>query len=82
MDLSYQSDNVVNLMAGVNPGDPNYSSEISVYQAKVNNFQVQDSQLETQLHNIDTQQSECATELDAIKKVIDKNIDLVFKTFA
>jgi hypothetical protein len=41
-----------------------------------------DQTLELQLRRVDTQQNAIATELDAVKKVIDKNIDLTFKIFA
>lgn len=41
-----------------------------------------DRNLELDLKNIDTQHTEVQTEMDAVKKVIDKNIDMTFKTFA
>ena len=41
-----------------------------------------DRTLELELKNVDTQQQEVQTEIDAVNKVIDKNIDMTFKTFA
>ena len=41
-----------------------------------------DRTLELELKNVDTQQQEVQTEVDAVSKVIDKNIDMTFKTFA
>ena len=42
----------------------------------------QDKALEQNLKDIDTMHNEIQTEIDAVKKVIDKNIDATFKTFA
>ena len=41
-----------------------------------------DRNLELDLKDVDTQHQEVQTEVDAVKKVIDKNIDMTFKTFA
>ncbi len=41
-----------------------------------------DRNLELDLKNVDTQHQEIQTEVDSVKKVIDKNIDMTFKTFA
>lgn len=41
-----------------------------------------DRGLELELKDVDTQHKEVETEIDAVKKVIDKNIDMTFKTFA
>jgi len=41
-----------------------------------------DQQLELELKNVDTQHQEVQTEVDAVGKVIDKNIDMTYKTFA
>lgn len=41
-----------------------------------------DRGLELDLKNVDTQHQEVQTEVDAVSKVIDKNIDMTFKTFA
>ncbi len=41
-----------------------------------------DRTLELELRNVDTQHQEVQTEVDAVNKVIDKNIDMTYKTFA
>ncbi len=41
-----------------------------------------DRNLELELKNVDTQHQAVSTEVDAVNKVIDKNIDMTFKTFA
>lgn len=41
-----------------------------------------DRTLELELKNVDTQHQEVQTEVDAVNKVIDKNIDMTYKTFA
>ena len=41
-----------------------------------------DRVLEQKLKDVDTQHTEVQTEIDAVKKVIDKNIEMTFKTFA
>lgn len=61
--------------------DPN-SKEAQQIQDKINALEQLDIALELQLRRVDTQQKACQTELDSVQKVIDKNIDLVFKTFA
>ena len=41
-----------------------------------------DRNLELDLKNVDTQHNEVQTEIDAVKKVVDKNVEMTFKTFA
>ncbi|MEI7474586.1 MAG: hypothetical protein WCK67_07370 [bacterium] len=53
----------------------------SKYEALTAELQSKDKRLELDLKNIDTQHTEVQTEIDAVKKVIDKNIDMTFKTF-
>ena len=59
--------------------DPNL---YTVVQAELDQKHVIDQQLEIELKNIDTQHTEVQTEVDSVKKVIDKNIDMTYKTFA
>jgi hypothetical protein len=59
--------------------DPNYST---VVDAQLEQRHAVDRTLELELKNLDTQQNEVQTEVDAVSKVIDKNIDMTFKTFA
>ena len=63
----------------INPQtDPTYLAD----NATLTSDQAIDSQFEQQLKNIDTLHTEVQTEIDSVKKVIDKNIDQTFKTFA
>jgi DNA repair ATPase RecN len=61
--------------------DPNSADAIKI-QLRINALQSLDQSLELQLRRVDTQQQAVQTELDAVKKVIDKNIEITFKTFA
>lgn len=61
--------------------DPS-SNEAIQLQLRINGLQSLDQALELQLRRVDTQQQAVATEIESVQKVIDKNIDLVFKTFA
>jgi hypothetical protein len=61
--------------------DPDTPDSIRI-QLRINALQSLDQALELQLRRVDTQQSAVQTELEAVKKVIDKNVDLTFKTFA
>lgn len=66
----------------------NYNVQNEVYQkqladinAKTERLQQTDRTLELRLKQLDTEQEALQTEMDSVKKVIDKNIDIVFKTF-
>ena len=61
--------------------DPDADEAIQL-QLRINSLQSLDQALELQLRRVDTQQQAVSTEIEAVRKVIDKNIDLVFKTFA
>lgn len=61
--------------------DPDAPEAIQI-QLRINALQSLDQALELQLRRVDTQQSAVQTELEAVKKVIDKNVELTFKTFA
>ena len=54
----------------------------NVIEAELEMKHVLDRTLELDLKNVDTQHQEVQTEVDAVNKVIDKNIDMTFKTFA
>lgn len=65
-----------------------YKSDKAAYDAKITEinlkeeaYQAQDRSLEMELKNIDTQHSAVQTEIDAVKKIIEKNIEATFKTF-
>lgn len=66
-----------------------YVAEKAIYEKTVEEInaqtlviQQQDKTLELHLDQLDTEQQAIQTELDAVKKVIDKNIEETFKTFA
>lgn len=61
--------------------DPDSDDAIKI-QLRINSLQSLDQALELQLRRVDTQQQAVQTEIEAVRKVIDKSIDLVFKTFA
>ncbi len=52
------------------------------YPQLANQLRVLDRELEIQQKNLETQHKIVQTEYDGIKKVIDKNIERSFKTFA
>jgi DNA repair ATPase RecN len=61
--------------------DPDSNEAIQI-QLRINAIQSLDQALELQLRRVDTQQKSVQTEIEAVQKVIDKNITLTFKTFA
>ena len=61
--------------------DPSSQQAIQI-QLKINSFQSLDQALELQLRRVDTQQKAVSTELDSVDKIIAKNIEHVYKTFA
>ena len=50
--------------------------------AKTKMIQQQDRTLELRLKQLDTEQNALKTELEAVKKVIENNVESTFKTFA
>lgn len=59
-----------------------YEKTVSDIDSKTSIIQHQDKTLELHLDQLDTEQQAIQTEMDAVKKVIDKNIEETFKTFA
>lgn len=59
-----------------------YEQQITNINAKTSIIQNEDKTLELQLAQLDTEQKALSTELDSVKKVIDKNIETTFKTFS
>lgn len=55
--------------------------EAQLLQARVAAIQAIDKSLELQLRRVDTQREAVQTEIDAVRKVIGKNIESTFKTF-
>lgn len=91
-----QTDSAGNIVASsTNGGDPGnttndfYEIALAKYNQKydqinleITKIQQEDKGLEIRLKNHDTQHSAIQTEMEAVKKVIDKNIEGSFKTFA
>jgi len=59
-----------------------YDKTIADINAKTEVIQSQDRTLELRLKQLDTEQEALQTEMDAVKKVIEKNVESTFKTFA
>lgn len=59
-----------------------YEKTIADINAKTSIIQQEDRTLELRLKQLDTEQNALATEMDAVKKVIDDNVEQTFKTFS
>lgn len=59
-----------------------YQKQVNDINAKTEVIQNEDRTLELELKQLDTEQQALSTEMEAVKKVIDKNIEMTFKTFA
>ena len=59
-----------------------YEKEVANINAKTEKIQAQDRTLELRLKQLDTEQNAISTEMDAVKKVIEDNVEATFKTFA
>lgn len=59
-----------------------YDKELNDLNARIKIIQSQDQTLEVRLKNIDTEHKALDTEMEAVKKVLEKNIESSFKTFA
>ncbi len=75
--------------AAYNDAMNEYEYQQTAYQQQVNNINAkteiieeQDRTLEMKLKQLDTEQKALSTEMDAVKKVIEKNIEQTFKTFS
>ena len=64
---------------GIDEGD--YAIGNAEYENKVAALQRIDKKFDTQIQQLSTEQKAIETEMDSVKKVIDKNIDETFKTF-
>ncbi len=58
-----------------------YDQEIQAINAKIEIIHGQDKDLELRLKQLDTEENAISTEIDAVKKVISKNVETSFKTF-
>ncbi|MCD7879411.1 MAG: hypothetical protein LUG16_05715 [Candidatus Gastranaerophilales bacterium] len=59
-----------------------YDKAVADINAQTESLQQEDKVLELRLNQIDTEQNELATELEAVKQILDDNIENTFKTFA
>ncbi|MBQ2644546.1 hypothetical protein IJG14_03115 [bacterium] len=59
-----------------------YEKTMAAINAKTEVIQQQDKTLELRLNQLDTEQNAISTEMDAVQKVIEKNVESTFKTFA
>ena len=75
--LSKMLATLFDLATTVNPG----TKEALAINKRISDLQSIDKSLEMQLRRIDTQQQVVQTEISAVQRVIDKNIDMSFKTF-
>lgn len=64
---------------GVDQGDYNIAN--AEYEAKVEKLERIDKKFDTQIQQLTTEQRAIETEMESVKKVIDKNIEETFKTF-
>ena len=58
-----------------------YEQTLSEINAKIEIIQAEDKNLELRLKQLDTEQKAISNELDAVSKVIEKNVESSFKTF-
>ncbi len=72
----YANDDIVEEM-----DDSDVAQAESEYDAAMAKIKTKDSRYDLQLKNIDTEHSALQTEVDSVKKVIEKNIDRNFKIF-
>ena len=80
-DTEYDEQAYDDAMQAYNVKNELYQKELADINAKTEQLQETDRTLELRLKQLDTEQEALQTELDSVKKVIDKNIENVFKTF-
>lgn len=73
--------NVVGALFTISANLEPESPQAVALQARIAAIQTLDKALELQLRRVDTQRQAIATEIDAVAKVINKNIESSFKTF-
>lgn len=61
--------------------DKVYTQQVQSINAQISIVQNEDQQLELRLDELDTEQQALSTEMDSVKKVINKNIESTFKAF-
>ncbi len=78
MQLANVTNDLFNVASNLAPD----ADESIKLQLRIHSIQELDQALELQLRRVDTQQQAVQTEIGSVQKVIDKNIDMTFKTFA
>lgn len=78
MQLANMTGLLFQISANLNPE----SVEAQQLQVRIAALQAIDKSLELQLRRVDTQHEAVQTEIEAVRKVISKNIASTFKTFA
>jgi hypothetical protein len=61
--------------------EPNSDTSLRA-QLEINRLQQLDKAYELELRRVDTQHQTVQTEIEAVRKIIDRNIDAVFKVFS
>ena len=77
MALANVTGALFSVASNLDPGGP----EAQQLQARIAGIQALDKTLEMQLRRVDTQREAVQTEVDAVRKVIGKNIASTFNTF-
>ncbi len=77
MQLANISGSLFSISANLEPESP----QMLALNARIASMQAMDKALELQLRRVDTQRDAVQTEVEAVRKVISKNIAMSFKTF-
>ena len=77
VDMSIEGSSFI--YQGVDSAD--YAVANAEYERKVESLERIDKKFDTQIQQLSTEQKAIETEMDSVKKVIDKNIEETFKTF-
>lgn len=78
----YDSDGYDAALRNYTMSKDEYNRKVQELNAKTESLQQEDKVLEMRLDQIDTEQNELKTELEAVKKVLEDNIESTFKTFS
>lgn len=78
MQLANMTGALFTIASNLEPESP----ETQQLQGRIAAIQAIDKALELQLRRVDTQRDAVQTEIDSVRKVIGKNIESTFKTFA
>ena len=77
MQLAQITGQLFSVSGNLTPGTP----QVQLLQYRIAAIQALDKSLEIQLRQVDTQRDAVQTEIEAVRKVIGKNIESTFKTF-